>query len=508
MQRDDFFLQLGQRISLGLPGLELDDKFVETIKRYKIGNAILFSRNLSDHDQIRELTSRIDELIKSETEKKPFIMIDEEGGIMSRLPEEMRIAPTAMSLGFLNDKDLAYRSGFCTATLLKSLGINYNLAPSLDVNTCKDNPVIGVRSISSDSKVVADIGLSVFKGQRDGGVYSSVKHFPGHGNTSTDSHYGLPKIDLEIEELEKHLYPFKKAVDENIDSIMTTHIIFPYLDDSQTPATLSRKIINGYLRKELGYNGVVLSDCMEMGAIKKFYTSEVGVFKALNASLDIALISHTAEVAVSTSEYIYNRYKENEFDMDEMALSLSRIEALKNREEVTAESAMFDTYKEDVLTKQLDAISIQSGSLPPYSEKSAFIGVKDFGQSNIGSFDEGHPLFADLAKTLSGKGFSISASPSVDEVNKILEKTKECKYVYFGTYNAHVFPTQKKLLDKLVARGNAIVITLCNPYDLSDEVTEKALCTICAWDYSKRVLEVLSSAIKGERSLNNKRFEF
>ena len=182
---------------------------------------------------------------------------------------------------------------------------------------------------------------------------------------------------------------------------------------------------------------------------------------------------------------------------------------MKNSECNSSSKELFIQHRNNVLSKVNDSISIQSGALPEFDSNSAYIGVKDFGNSNIGQFDEKHPLFAEtLKKKLNGKGISISSNPTEEEINNILKYTNDCKYVYIGTFNAHLFKRQKDLLDKIVERGNAVVITLCNPYDLDKNIKNKSLCTICAWDYSNRVLEYLADAIKGDVKLNSQYFNF
>ena len=499
MNFEEFTYKTGQRLCLGLPTKVLSDDFVEAVKRHKIGNAILFSRNLHDEEQILELTNGISKLIVSETGKKPFIMVDEEGGIMSRFPERLRCSPTAMALGLLDNEELSYKSGLCNGKMLSSLGINYNLAPSVDVNTCPDNPVIGVRSLSSDSKVVARNAIAIIRGQRDGAVYSAIKHFPGHGDTSSDTHLALPMVSSSEKELEKHIFPFKEAIKYGVDSIMTSHILFPALEKKKLPATMSKAIIKDYLRGCLGYDGVVLSDCMEMDAIRRYYGSEEGAFMAMKASVDIVLVSHHADVAVSICKALEEKYKNGEFSDDEIDASFNRICTLKNKKlECICNEDDFQKYKTELKETFKTTIGSISGQLPTYDKDSIFIGIADFGNSNIGSFEDEHPKFGSyLANALGAIAVDAHAEPSDEEINSIVNRARNCKNIYFGSYNSHRFPKQRKLIEKLLAlKKNFVIVALCNPYDLDKEIRAKSCCSIVAWDYSLLVLDYLAKAIK------------
>ncbi|MBP5159062.1 MAG: glycoside hydrolase family 3 protein, partial [Lachnospiraceae bacterium] len=235
----DLKTAIGQMIVMGFFGTKLDDETKKVMEECRIGNVILFSRNLTDIDQIAELTRDIRETVMKNTGYPAFISIDQEGGPVTRLPADIPQAPGAMAVASIGDIGLAQDVGLMTGEQLRLLGINLNFAPDADINSNPANPVIGVRSFGEDADTVIKYMVPEFKGMMKAGLAPCVKHFPGHGDTDVDSHLGLPTVNKsrpELEELE--LKPFRAAIAEGIPFIMTSHICFPKID-SEKPATLS-----------------------------------------------------------------------------------------------------------------------------------------------------------------------------------------------------------------------------------------------------------------------------
>lgn len=256
-----------------------------------MGAVILFSRNIEGGPQLVELTNSLQEISRSAGQKQGlFISIDQENGIITRIkPPVAAQLPGSMALGATKSHTNAYKIATATAETLKAFGINMNYAPIADVNSEPKNPVIGVRSPSDDPETVARFVSAQLKGLRDGGVVPCVKHFPGHGDTAVDSHFGLPIISKTKEEMEScELVPFKRAVVEGVDAVMTAHIVMAGLEEPQTdngepqnlPASLNPRIIN-ILRCEMGYRGLVVSDCLEMEGVRGPYGTEKAAVMAL-----------------------------------------------------------------------------------------------------------------------------------------------------------------------------------------------------------------------------------
>ena len=266
----DLRTKIGMRLFSGFPGKEMSEEFRRMVREYKLGNVILFSNNIESLEQLNRLCVEIDEFITAETGYHPLISIDQEGGMVSRLPDNTVVAPSQMAESALADPDLIEECAYRNGRLLMELGCNFNLAPVLDVNMSLKNPVIGVRSFSDKTEKVAEYGARAVKGYNRSGILSSAKHFPGHGNTGTDSHLSLPVIDLERDELSEQLKPFVRAMEEGVPAVTTSHILFPKIEPD-VPCTMSRRLITGLLREELGFKGIVISDCMQMQAISRFY---------------------------------------------------------------------------------------------------------------------------------------------------------------------------------------------------------------------------------------------
>ena len=219
---------LGQKLVFGFHGTSLTPEFKALIRKYKIGNVILFLRNVESADQLRRLCDEIRALILEETGYPPFIIIDQEGGMVSRLPKDAVNVPGAMALAATGNPENARLASEITIRQLKGLGANFNMAPVLDVNSNANNPVIGVRSFGDDPEAVAAFGCASLAPYRGSGVLCCAKHFPGHGDTAVDSHLGLPRVDKTEQELEAlELIPFRRAIAQGVPAIMMSHVLFP-----------------------------------------------------------------------------------------------------------------------------------------------------------------------------------------------------------------------------------------------------------------------------------------
>lgn len=321
--------KIGQLIIASFEGTELNEEITSLIEEYKIGGFILFSRNIIDEYQTLDLLNGIKEM-NSKNPIPLFLSIDEEGGKVSRLPKAYPRLPEAFEFGKKNDRNLSYELGSILGERVKSLGFNMNFSPVLDINSNPKNPVIGNRAFGSSVEPVVDNGIEVMLGIMDRDVISVVKHFPGHGDTSIDSHMNLPKVNKTKEDLISfELQPFIAAIDNGVDAIMIAHILYPEIDDY--PATMSPKIIGELLRGELGFNGVVVSDDMTMGAIMENYTIEEGVLSFLKAGGDLALICHGKENPIKVMEEIMDAVKGGELTEEEIDEKVYRILKLKEK---------------------------------------------------------------------------------------------------------------------------------------------------------------------------------
>lgn len=321
--------KIGQLFIFGLEGTTLDEHMINVIESNHIGGFILFKQNIVDVDQTLELLNSIKKTNASSGNMPLFFALDEEGGKVARLSDFYTDLPSASKIGDINDSEISTEYGRILGERLKNFGFNVDFAPVLDVNSNPKNPVIGVRAFGSDVDTVVNNGLKVMEGIDSTGVIPVVKHFPGHGDTGTDSHVDLPVINKTLEELESlELVPFKKAIENEAQALMVAHILFRELD-SEYPATLSHDIITGLLRENLSYDGVVISDDMTMGAIMENYTVEEASVKFLKAGGDILLICHGYENQLNALNRVKEEVKSGNITEDELDEKVYRIIKLK-----------------------------------------------------------------------------------------------------------------------------------------------------------------------------------
>ncbi len=303
----------GQVIHISIPGKELDELAISEIKRIKPGGVILFGTNLGKSREIFDLTESLQNQAKKQKILPLFISTDQEGGRVVRVKKGVTEFPGAMALGQTGNEKYAYDVGFITSYQLNRLGINLLLAPSLDINNNPDNPVINTRSFGSDLDTVNIIATSYEKGARDGGALPVIKHFPGHGDTNVDSHLGLPIIDKDLEQiLNFELIPFQKAIENGARAVMSAHIVYPKIDPN-FPATLSKDILTGILRERFKFDGIIMTDAMEMDAISKNYKKEKRGNLAILSGADIVLLTSWGKTTAEYYDMILDGIKKKEF---------------------------------------------------------------------------------------------------------------------------------------------------------------------------------------------------
>jgi beta-N-acetylhexosaminidase len=287
-------LPVGQLFIVGIHGTTLSPA-ARTLLRQEggVGGVILFKRNIESLEQTIALNAEIHAAAPG-----TLLSVDQEGGRVARLRGIMTDVPSMRAVGALAEReqegsdDVAYKLGAMMGRELVAIGFHCDFAPVVDVDTNPANPVIGERSFSRDAHSVARIGARFIEGMQGAGVAASAKHFPGHGDTDTDSHHALPRLPHSLERLRSvELVPFAAAVKANVATIMTAHVMFPALDADE-PATLSPAILDGLLRRELGYDGVVVSDDLEMAAVADRYDVATLVDKGLRAGCDTFLVCH------------------------------------------------------------------------------------------------------------------------------------------------------------------------------------------------------------------------
>ncbi|HZX45854.1 MAG TPA: beta-N-acetylhexosaminidase [Clostridia bacterium] len=323
--------KVGQLLMVGIEGTELDGDTAKFLKERRIGGVILFGRNIQSVEQAAALTEALKGLETGPGGVGMLIGTDQEGGRVNRLPGERGKFPSAKALAADGGPERVREAAGEMAAQLKEMGINLNFAPILDINSNPNNPVIGDRAFGSDPETVSKMGLAFIRGTLDQGIIPVAKHFPGHGDTLVDSHTDLPVVENTMDRLQSfELVPFKKAVEGGIPAIMSAHMLLPQID-SDNPATLSPEIIGGILRERLGFDGVVVSDDLDMGAITKLYSPGEAAVRAVKAGIDIVLIGHTRDNMASVFDALAEALRSGEIDQETIDRAVKRVLVLKER---------------------------------------------------------------------------------------------------------------------------------------------------------------------------------
>jgi beta-N-acetylhexosaminidase len=311
-------------LCVGFQGTTVSSELAELVLR-GVRNVVLFSRNVGEPAAVLELTNALKRL----TPEPVLVAIDQEGGPVQRLRTGFTELPPLRALGASGDAELAERLGSLLGRELRAVGVDWDFAPVLDVDTNPHNPVIGARSLGADPALVARLGTALAAGLQSAGVAACGKHFPGHGDTELDSHLALPKLEHAIERLERiELVPFQAAVDAGIASIMTAHVVFAPLD-ARHPATLSEPVLGGLLRRKLGYQGLVVSDDLEMKAVIDHYGIEEAIVRGLLAGVDVFLICHSTSRMHAAIDAVIRAVEDG-------TLPLARVEAASTRQRAFA----------------------------------------------------------------------------------------------------------------------------------------------------------------------------
>lgn len=282
-------LLAGQRLVVGFNGARLTDALKTFIQEFHIGGVTLFSRNIESPDQVRDLCLAIQDHARSNGLPRLFISIDQEGGVVARLKEPFTVFPGNPHMAGIAD---AKRFADVTAGELLSAGIDMNFAPVMDTADPEGGSAVENRVFPGGPEEVARMGAAVIRGLQERGVMAVAKHFPGIGRTRIDSHVDLPVMEAPVDALEEiELIPFKAAVAAGVSGIMLSHILYPALDPD-FPASISRKIAHDLLRVKMGYDGLVLTDDLDMGAVEKHFSLTDALDNALEADVDLMLICH------------------------------------------------------------------------------------------------------------------------------------------------------------------------------------------------------------------------
>jgi beta-N-acetylhexosaminidase len=499
--------QVGMLIAGRIWG-DLDAEYEATVRACHLGGVVLFADNIGTPDETRALTARVQELCALPG-LPAIVAVDQEGGRVRRLRDPAVAFPSAMAVGATGDPAHAARWGHATARELRALGLNMDFAPVLDVNNNPDNPVIGTRSYGEDPAAVARFGVAALAGLRAGGVAATGKHFPGHGDTGTDSHLDLPQIAGDPDRLRAvELPPFRAAIAAGIPAIMTSHIVFPALDPDGLPATLSRRILTGLLRDELGFEGVIVSDAMNMRAIADRWGVVDGSTRFIAAGGDLVeplgdeRAVHAAIVAATESERIPRA---------QIAASVRRVARLRAWLAAGEAAAPADpewlgaaehrAWATAIARDALTLLRDDAGLLPLRPD--ARLAVLEFLQQPAYLAPGDRPAVSPLAAALAPRFPRLTSAtldgvaPTEDDLAAARAAAAAADLILLGTRAANRLPAQAAAIAAIRAWGPPIVaVALADPYDSrAYPALPTALATYGA---DPAMLDALGAALLGE----------
>ncbi|WP_073952848.1 glycoside hydrolase family 3 protein [Streptomyces kebangsaanensis] len=489
----------------------------ELIARYRVGGIIYFAwaHNTRDPHQIADLSNGIQKASLGLPRGLPLLIsTDQEHGIVCRVGEPATLFPGAMAVG-AGEKGRealpqkggggrraggstgdAHTLGRVSGAELRAVGVNQNYSPVADVNVDPANPVIGVRSFGADPDAVARLVAAEVKGYQSSKVAATAKHFPGHGDTVDDSHAKLPYIHHTREQWERlDAPPFRAAIAAGIDSIMTAHIVVPALDGSDDPATLSRPILTGILRGELGYDGVVVTDSLGMEGVRTKYGDDRVPVLALKAGVDQLLNPPSLDIAWNA---VLNAVRDGELTEARLDESILRILRLK------AKLGLFDDpyvtragvdrtvgtrahlAAADRIAERTTTLLVNEGRLLPLSRR-VHRGILVVGADPASPSGTTGPPTGVLAGALAELGFTATAlptgtAPSAATVDQAVAAAREADAVVVATYNVTAGSSQKTLVERLLATGRPVIaVAIRNPYDVAQLPSVPAHLAAYSW---------------------------
>ncbi len=508
--------QIGQLLVVGFQGTCVPQTLRELIEHHHVGNIILFSRNIQDTHQLLDLTHSLQAIAKAAGHRSPLlIMLDQENGMVRRLGQDATTFPGNMALGAIGSEQIAYEIAQATGRELKALGINMNLAPVVDVNNNPANPVISVRSFGTDPQQVARLAVATVKGYQEAGIVSTLKHFPGHGDTSVDSHLALPTIPYTFERLEQvELVPFRRCIQAGADCVMIAHIYFPALmQDKALPATVSPIIIQGLLRQQLGFNGVIISDCMEMNAILRTVGIEQGSVMALQAGTDLVLISHIYERQLASLVAIQAAIQAGQLSRETIHRAAERVLRLKERS-LSWDRAMPSTLSAEVGSEEHQYLRDRAYALsttlvrndvqllPLHLQPDEHILVLYPQKATTSLAQDKFAAPTTLVENIQQRHTntqSIIFPPQMSAQDRLelLHKAQKATIIIMATINAHADEDQAELMRQLLQAGRPVIgIAIYRPYDLLSFPELRTY--LATYEYTLPALEAVVRVLFGE----------
>lgn len=503
---------LGQKLLLAFKGKDKpSEEIIHALREYKASGITLFrSLNIDHPAQVRQLTESLQQRARDLGLPPLLIAIDQEGGQLMAVGEGTTQLPGNMALGATGSAELAGRAGEVLGSELAAMGINVNYAPSVDVNLNPQNPVVGTRSFGENPDLVAELASAMIEGIQSQGVAATAKHFPGHGDTASDSHHGIPTVPHSLERLQTvELPPFRAAIRSGAKLMITAHLALPALDGSDAPpATLSRNIINNLLRKELGFEGVVVTDAMDMHAIRQGEFLGEDAVRAVHAGVDLLLLTSDPNDQERVYRSLVQAAQIGLLDLNEIKASAKRIQTLKDwqsRQTVpdldvvgcTEHQRVADEIAEASITLVRDHANLLPLRLDP-NQRIAVVIPKP---QDLTPADTSSYITPALAGSLRAyhqnvKELVIPYAPSAADISELLFQLTDYDLIIMGTLNAYNQWGQQTLVRETLKLGvSTIVVALRLPYDLA--AFPEAPTYLCTYSILGPSMQALAQAVFG-----------
>jgi beta-N-acetylhexosaminidase len=508
--------QIGQLLGVGFSGITPSTEIVNLIQQQHVGSIILFARNVESARQVQELTNSLQQLARAAGQRYPLIInVDQENGMVQRLGNHGDHFPGNMALGAIRSTEVAYEVARATGEELSALGINMNLAPVVDVNNNPANPVIGVRSFGENPQQVSLLADAMVRGYHDAGIITCIKHFPGHGDTSIDSHLALPIIPHDIQRLEEiELVPFKSSIAAGAASVMIAHLYLPKLmQEGMVPSSVSAEIITDLLRVKMGFDGLVITDCLEMKAVVDTLGTEQAAVMAIRAGADLVLISHHYDRQRGAIEAIKAALLDGTLTPERVQQSAERVLRLKARLlswDNLPGDAELATIRNDAHQKLRDRAYELSTTLvkddrhllpihPDPEENLLLIITHPQMYTPVAQIENAHEaLIESMRQRHQNTTVQIIASQQIQlEMEKIQQATVQAALIIVVTVNANRDTYQAQLVHNLIATGKPLIgIAAYNPYDL---LAFPQLTTyLVTYEYTQPALQTVVRVLFGE----------
>ncbi|MCS6834802.1 MAG: beta-N-acetylhexosaminidase [Anaerolineae bacterium] len=504
---DELAAQVGRLFVVGFEGTTAPLYLLEWLAEGRVGGVILFARNVESPSQLAALTSGL----RVVAPRPILIGIDQEGGTVARLRGSFTESPSAMALSNSNDEAQAERCYGVLGTEMRALGINWDYAPVVDISYNRENPTVGVRSFGTQGSRVSRYAAAAVRGLQKQGVAACAKHFPGLGNTAIDTHVALPTIDTPLDHLLAHdLLPYRTLMAEGVASIMTTHTIYAALDE-QYPATLSPHVIQRLIRQELGYDGLVTSDCMEMKAIADHY--EPGAYAVLGAlaGLDVILVSHTRAAQEEAYRGLLAAVEDGRVPLARIREANRRIEALLARYAIAEQPNLqaIATPEHQQIVLEAARLGLRAEQHKPLKQPIVWgegVAVVEFAsvlETEVLESGGATGLYSAMQQlSLSARYVALKSSEDDPQAWETAQRlAREADLLIVVTRNAHLLPVQQARATALAeAARDLIFIHARNPYDA--EVLPTPHATIATYgDAAPQLRAALERLIQAEPTI-------